>query len=355
MKVPKARKLPSGMWFIQLRLGGESIPVTEETEKKCTAEARRIKAEYLAGKRDAPKGDDITLGQAIDRYIKSRDGVLSPATIRSYKMDRKLRFKEYMDVSIRKIDWQEMINEEAKKTTGKGDKRKKLSGKTIKNAWGLVSTAVNATTKQRPKDVTLPQVVTRHYKFLEPEQIPIFVQEIRGKPWEMCALLALHSLTASEIWGVDGMKIDLENDIIKVDGAKVRTFDSGMVLKPENKNTARRRNVPIFIPRLKEAVNEMPDRTVMVCEMPQSTVRDNINRTCRKLGFDEVGIHGLRHTFASLCYDLEISEQATMEMGGWSDYATMRKIYTHLASRSRDDARKNLSNFFENANGNANE
>ena len=38
MKVPAPRKLPSGSWFIQLRLGGESIPVTAATAKDCTRE-----------------------------------------------------------------------------------------------------------------------------------------------------------------------------------------------------------------------------------------------------------------------------------------------------------------------------
>lgn len=52
MNVPKARKLASGTWFIQLRLGGESIPVSGATEKAVTREAERIKAEYRAGARE---------------------------------------------------------------------------------------------------------------------------------------------------------------------------------------------------------------------------------------------------------------------------------------------------------------
>ena len=40
MKVQKARKLPSGSWFIQLRLDGKSIPVTERTEKECIRAAQ---------------------------------------------------------------------------------------------------------------------------------------------------------------------------------------------------------------------------------------------------------------------------------------------------------------------------
>ncbi len=52
VNVPKARKLASGTWFIQLRLGGESIPVSGATEKAVTREAERIKAEYRAGARE---------------------------------------------------------------------------------------------------------------------------------------------------------------------------------------------------------------------------------------------------------------------------------------------------------------
>ncbi len=35
MKVPKPRKLTSGTWFIQMRLGGESVPVSAATRTEC--------------------------------------------------------------------------------------------------------------------------------------------------------------------------------------------------------------------------------------------------------------------------------------------------------------------------------
>ena len=92
MKVPKARKLSSGKWFIQLRLGGESIPVTAGTEKECTRQAQAVKAEYLVGKR-APKKpeetDSPTLNEAIDSYISARDNTLSPLTVRGYRTIQK--------------------------------------------------------------------------------------------------------------------------------------------------------------------------------------------------------------------------------------------------------------------------
>ena len=46
MKIPKATKLPSGKWRIQLRLGGESYSITEDTLRGAQRRAERIKAEY---------------------------------------------------------------------------------------------------------------------------------------------------------------------------------------------------------------------------------------------------------------------------------------------------------------------
>ena len=47
MKVPEPRKLKSGTWFIQMRLGGESIPVSAPTRTECIKQAEKIKADHL--------------------------------------------------------------------------------------------------------------------------------------------------------------------------------------------------------------------------------------------------------------------------------------------------------------------
>ena len=94
MKVPEPRKLTSGKWFIQLRLGGESISVSNFDKNACIREARAIKAEYQIGKR-APKAapEAPTLNAAIDAYIKARENVLSPSTIRGYHEIQRNRFR----------------------------------------------------------------------------------------------------------------------------------------------------------------------------------------------------------------------------------------------------------------------
>ena len=56
-----------------------------------------------------------------------------------------------------------------------------------------------------------------------------------------------------------------------------------------------------------------------------------------------VGVHGLR----SLAYHLQIPEQIAMEIGGWSDIGTMRKIYTHIAQQDMERYKTKLQDFFK--------
>ena len=63
-----------------------------------------------------------------------------------------------------------------------------------------------------------------------------------------------------------------------------------------------------------------------------------------------VGVHGLRHSFASLAslaYHLQIPEQIAMEIGGWSDIGTMRKIYTHIAQQDMERYETKLQDFLK--------
>lgn len=132
MKTPKPRKLKSGSYFVQLRLGGESIPITRASARECTLAAIEAKAAYLAGRQIKSKSD-MTVGQLVDAYIAARPVKTSPSTILGYKRYRKDRFAGLMNQKPQQVkDWQEVIDEELQHVTAK----------TIKNAWGLVAASL---------------------------------------------------------------------------------------------------------------------------------------------------------------------------------------------------------------------
>ena len=338
MKIPKAKKLPSGTWFIQLRLGGESIPVAARTEPECKKQAALIKAEYQAGVRTfSAKGDNITLAAAIDSYISDRDNILSPETIRGYDVIRHNRFQIYMDDAVKNIDWQKACNLEAKV----------CSAKTLKNAWMLVASALRESGVNPPK-VQLPQVVQKERPYLDPDQIKIFVKAVKGELCEIPALLALHSLRRSEICALAWNNIDLKNKRIKVSGAAVYDKGGNLVTKPTNKNSTSQRYIPIMIPELLDALLAWEDKTGTVIDCVPSTIRARINVICETNELPLVGVHGLRHSFASLAYHLRVPERITMQIGGWADLGTVHKIYTHLGQKDISKYETEISQFFSN-------
>lgn len=343
MKVPEPRKLSSGTWFLQMRLNGVSVPVTASTRKECIDKATLIKAEHRTGKRVVANGDYNTLGQAIDSFISARENVLSPSTIRGYKAYRESRFLAYMDIPIKCIDWQKMINAEAKMD---------ISPKSIKNAWGLVKSAI-AEFDITPS-VRLPAPIPHEKLWLTPEQIPSFLSAIKDKTCEIGALLALSGLRRSEIYGLDWNDIDLKKKVIHVHQSVVLGEDAKPVTRNKNKTVSSTRDVPIFLPQLLSSLRAVKDKTGKVVPGNIGTLRKQLAKVCKDANLPDIGVHGLRHSFASLCYSLGVSELGAMQIGGWNDFQTMRKIYTHLSDSDKKKSADALNRFFKNANKNAN-
>lgn len=223
--------------------------------------------------------------------------------------------------------------------------------KTLYNAWGLLKEAASAVGYKMPP-VALPKKRrSKEIAFLEPEQIPVFVKAIAPTKYAVGALLALCSARLSEILAIDWADVPVNPDFIPVRGAVVQGRDNKMVKKDDNKTEASMRNIPVYIPELREVLERDRKETGSV-SVSGGRLRDGINRVCEQSGLPLVGVHGLRHSFASLCYHLRVPEQIAMEIGGWSDAGTMRRIYTHIAQSDFERYRGELAAYFANENAN---
>lgn len=329
MKAPKARKLKSGTWFVQLRIKGKSYPITADTKHACETLALLKKVEL---KSQATGNAYPTLAHAIDVYCEDRSNVLSPATIESYLGIKKNRFQSIMDLPLNEIEGlQSIINKEAED----------VSAKTLKNACSLISSVCKQYGVTLPS-VQLPQQKKYEHTFLQPDQIPVFIKLIEGEQYELPMLLALHGLRRSEIFGLK--KKDIRNGIIHIRGGLVRDKDRKLVENDVNKTFASQRDVPVLIDRVNVLVKQCP--TERIYTGSEHSLYRRINKICRGNDLPEIGLHGCRHSFASLCYHLKLSEEETMRLGGWSTPAVMRKIYTHLAEKDKNEAVDKLKSFF---------
>lgn len=341
IKIPTARQLPSGNWTVQLRLGGESISITKPTEKEAVAEAMAIKQGII--KRKQTPIYDRTLSQAIDDWLKDNEYRLSPATVRGYVTTQRNGFQALMRMPCSKITHKvaaAAVNQECKY----------FSAKTVKNRWGFIAQVLEWATGEH-FEIALPQVVNKPTEFLDRDDLTTFLNHIKGQKVEITALLAISSLRRSEIGALswDDGDIDLKNRWIHVRGAMVPDKDHKMIVKETNKNSASRRDVPMIDP-LYEALKSVEIKKGRVVPEHPATMQRRINAACKSAGVPEVGCHGLRHSFASLCHILNVPPQVAMEIGGWSNRATMDRIYTHVSRRTKDSYQNKFTDYFADKN-----
>lgn len=325
LKIPAPRQLPSGSWTVQLRR--EGVNVTEPTEEACRTKALAIRAGFLEAEKALPR---LTLGQLLDKYLEDRP-MLSPSTRRSYQCIRNSAFPGCMDKDIRSINWPRAVASESQR----------VAKKTLKNELGFVAAAYKE--QKIPFDpVDLGVVPKADTPWLDYAQILTFVDAIRDTSVELPALLALHSLRRSEIFALRPEDIDLKAETISVSGATVYTSSAEWIRREENKSARSQRVVPIVIPRLLEILQ---DHNGDICPLGDG-VRRQINRICAANDLPEVGLHGLRRSFASLAYHLGWSEEETMRHGGWSDWKTVHDFYLRLSEKDLSKAAKKMCRFY---------
>ena len=328
VRVPKPTH-KGNTWFAQLTVDGRRVYVSGESEEEYYAKARAAKSELIEIKKAAPR---LTLGTAIDNYINDNDAVLSPSTINAYRSYRRTRFKGYMDDDVEQINYQRMVNDECKI----------VSPKTVHNAFRLVTASLKHASIPTP-EVNLPQKQKAERPWLDYQQISILLDKCKGKPYELGILLGLHGLRRSEILHLTSDDIDTERGLIYVRGASVIGENNKLTDKATNKTTSSTRTVNIVIPRLNDAVKDKKGKLITT---NPTTMYGLINGLCEKNGLPKVGVHGLRHSFASLAYHLGWSELTTMREGGWSNPDTVHRIYTHLAAQDANEDIQRMKKFY---------
>lgn len=337
MKVPEPRRLKSGTWFIQLRLNGESISVTAATERECRRQAALVKAEVQSGRKRAGKAT-LTLREACSRYIDKRERAgASPETIRGYTVIMENRFQGLMDrpVSLN-ADWQGAYDKDAAR----------LTPKTMANSWSFIRSVC-----RKECGIELPEITTLasarvEHAFLDPDQVKIFVAATAGDKYRIPLLLCLSSCRSSEMAGLTWDDVDLEHNRIHIREVIVKDKHGKRVRKARTKTDASTRYIPIFIPELRAALEAVDDKTGPVAGAVRDTIYRHANAICEEAGLPQVGLHGLRHSFASLCYSLEIPLKITMQIGGWENDKVVSEIYTHLDQAHVDRQIGKLEQFF---------
>ena len=363
--MPRKRKgeLPSGNIRRQVFVGWkpktdkEGKPVLDEKGNQVMIRDYRsitassvAEADLLAAqlKADVNKKtvSDMTLKDAINKYIDSLRATRSPKTIEGYEIIRDNAFQSIMDKSIKKLTndtLQLAIDTECNRistATSNKKKQKPISAKTVRNEWGLIVSVLNKYAPSLNISVNLPGYKSRVNELSAPEDI---FRIVKGTEIELAVLLAMWlSFTMSEIKGLTKSS-SIKGDYLYIDKVTVTT-KKGEVTKDIGKNSTRNRmhRIP---PYIKDLINKV--ETDELVPLTAAAIKGRFTRLLKKNELPHMSFHDLRHVNASVMSFLNIPDKYAMERGGWTTDKVMKGTYMQVYNAERIKVDDNIDNYFE--------
>lgn len=343
-----ARKLPSGNWRVQVYAGKDVNgkpqyrSFTACTKKEAEYEALQWQLHYKEITRDSAC---MTLNEAMSKYIESRDGVLSPSTIRGYETLRKHRLPGLMGRKLKTLTpsaIQSALNEEAKSHTPK----------TVRNVYGLLTATLkeyHPTLARQLQDhpPTLPQKIIREQTVLEPDQVAKLLTAIQGDPIEIPVLLAVWlTLRQSEVLGLTWDNVDFEHHTIRICQAKVRNREQKLVVKTtKTAASTRTLRMPDYIEMRLKAAQETAQGEFVV-NLTGNSLYSRLKTVLKRNGLPNIRYHDLRHCCASIMVAENLPLYYIQRRGGWASDRTLKSVYTHLLDSKRGTVDDTVDEYF---------
>lgn len=332
MKLPTAKKLPSGAWRVQVMVEGARVSVTDTDPKVAQAKAAALKAKLTEA---AAAPSQLTVGAAIDRYIATKSGVLSPATIAGYKRIRANALSPLANIKLPALT-------QAKIQRVISDLSRTKSPKTVRNAHGLLSAVLREYKPEMTLRTTLPQ--KRRYEVHIPTdtEIASIIQASHGTPMELPVLLAVWlGLRASEICGISWDCV--QGNTLHIKQAKV-AGENGPTLKA-TKTFSGDRYLRLPQP-IADLIQAQPHIDEFVVHLTGQAIYKRFVRLCQKAGVPHYRFHDLRHANASVMLALGVPDKYAMERMGHATPNMLKTTYQHTMRSRQEQIADQVDSYF---------
>ena len=335
-----AKKQKSGKWMCQVFTGYTYKDGKRKREYKAfTADTKR-EAEFLATqfliKKEEEQTKSITVGEAISRYITTKESVLSPSTIKGYRQMEKIWYKDIADVLLGDLTRETL-------QIWISDLTKEHSPKSVNNAYSLLRPAIKMFSDVN-LTVTLPERRPLEYRLPTQDELKMLLDMAKGRRYLRLAIMlaAYCSLRRGEIMALEYEDIDHKAKTIHVKSDIVEGDDGRWHKKmPKDKYSIRSVPAPQFV------LDEIGTGkgTIFNCSPHYPT--KEFKRLATKAGMPEMRFHDLRHFYASYLHAQGIPDAYIEKFGGWSPGSpVMKRIYRGTIDEETKKNQDKVRNMF---------
>lgn len=332
-------------WRIKVYVGNKKYrSVTGATRAEAIQKAEKLQSELLA-EREKPKSDnpydDLTVAEAMERYVEAKKNALSPKTYREYTQTRKNSLKSLHDIKIGELT-QEQVQ------IAIGEAAVDHEPKTVRNMHGLLSSALRMFRPDFTLHTKLPQKKKPDIVIPTEADVVALLTEVRGTDIDAPVhLAALCGMRMSEILGLRWEKIDFEKKTICVCAAKVRDIDNNIVLKG-TKSTAGERTIkmlPAVETALRRAREAVPD-SEFVTDLKSNNIYDRYQKALKAVCDKHYTFHELRHYAASVMIMLGIPVKYIADYLGHETEDMVNRVYGHIMADKKDEMFDRLASYY---------
>lgn len=293
-----------------------------------------MKASAFAASKHRRARQDLTVGEAIDGYIRAKESVLSPSTITGYVRMRDHNYKSIERKKIRTLTSeivQQFISEISES----------LSPKTVRNVYGLLTASVALYDPDMIFRVTLP--AKRKYRPESPsDEVVKRLFDAAYPRQKICIGLGLMGLREGEVAALDYS--DLQGDVLHINKDMIRDRHGKWIIKeiPKTTESDRYITLPAYL------VDLIGEGSGRIIPTTPNTISKQFIKLRDKLGIN-IRFHDLRHFFASTGVILKIPELYLADMGGWErgGNSSMKTIYQNNMSSMSDYYGKKMANHMD--------
>ena len=332
--MPKSKKLPSGNWRVQA-----SKTVNGKLVRKSFTDTDRRKAEAAALKWQTDPGaeytiENINLNDAFERYIASKENILSPNTIRVYNNIRRAHLQDIMHCKVQTLTMEQI-------QTAINITAATASPKTVRNVNGLLSAVLKMFRPDFHLSTSLPQKKPNELYIPDDNDIRTLMNAVKDTEMEVPVLLAAFGpMRRGEICALTSD--DINGNIVSVTKAVAMDKDGKIVIKaPKNVSSYREIEYPDFV------IAKLTNIEGKITTISPAHISRRFKVILKNNNIPEFRFHDLRHYNVSILHALNVPDKYIMARGGWRTNYTMNNVYNHALKSKQSEYDIKISKHFE--------